>query len=454
LRVVLIVACALAVAGPSTAGIVVTHSIPTGGARGLLVPGHGVTVTRAGALDALRGQTGPSGTTVYVTLPPPGRSHNVRRYPVTVVGAGFHGLLTSSATRVPGLVSIEDLDRLGWKDDANPARTLRSLDARLAAAHDVRNWATVTLMLITLALAGAALLARSRRLAHAAVLAIPAGLGAALVLSALDSTSVPAFALLVVGGAFAGTALPLRPLLLVFLLGYLVALAAWPDVNALAILGPHPDGGGRFYGVTNEVETLLLAPALAAGPVGLAIGLLLVGWSKAGADGGGLVVFAVALLVALRGRVTPRLLVGALGIALALVGLDAALGGSSHVTRTVFHPIRLAYTLGHRWRVSWDGITATGHSALIAGLTLAGVLLFVFLRPRLTPLLAALAVSLLVNDTAADVIGFGALSCAAVWPFYRLAPRCADSPSPEPSSRSLQQVAGAREWWRRRPRPS
>ena len=57
-------------------------------------------------------------------------------------------------------------------------------------------------------------------------------------------------------------------------------LAAWPEVNALAAIGPHPDGGGRFYGVTNEVETLLLAPSLAAaaaaGVAGaVAIGLLL-----------------------------------------------------------------------------------------------------------------------------------------------------------------------------------
>jgi hypothetical protein len=454
LRVALIVACALALAGPSTAGIVVTHSVPTSGAQGLLVPGHGVTITRADVLEALRGQSGPAGTTVYVTLPPPGRSHNVRRYPIAVTGAGFQGLLSSGATRIPGLVSIEDLDGLGWKADPHANRTLRSLDRRLAAAHDARNWATVALMLITLALAGTALVARSRPLARAAVLAIPSGLGAALVLSVLHSTSLPAFALLILGGALVGSSLPLRPLLLGFLLGYLVALAAWPDVNALAIVGPHPDGGGRFYGITNEVETLLLAPAFAAGPLGLALGLLLVGWSKAGADGGGLVVFAVALLVTLRGRVTPRLLAGALALAVALVGLDAAFGGSSHVTRTVFHPVRLAHTLGHRWRVSWDGITATGHSALIAALTLAGVLLFVFLRPRLTPLLVAIAVSLLVNDTAADVIGFGALSCAAVWPFYRLAPRCADSPSPEPSSRSSQRVAVAREWWRRRLRPS
>jgi hypothetical protein len=450
----MIVAAGLVLAGPATAGIVVVDQLPPGGADGLLVPGHGVTVTRAGALESLHGQAGPPGTVVYVTLPPPGESHNARRYPISVTGAGFRGLLTSSATRIPGLVSIDDLERLGWKADPHPDRTLRSLDDRLNRAHDARNWATVTLMLSTLAIAGAALVARSRYLARAAVLAIPSGLTAALVMSALHTTSLPLFAALILGGALAAALLPFRQLLLVFLAGYLVALAAWPDVNALAIVGPHPDGGGRFYGITNEVETLLLAPALAAGPLGVALGLPLVGWSKAGADGGGLLVFAVALLVLLNRRVTPTLLAAAVPLAVALVGLDAALGGSSHVTRTVFHPIRLAHSLGHRWRVSWDGITATGHSALIAGLTLAGVLLFAFLRPRLTPLLAALAVSLLVNDTATDVIGFGALACAALWPFYRLAPRCADSRSPELSSPSWRPGAVARAWSRRRPSPS
>jgi hypothetical protein len=452
--VLLIVASVLALAGPSTGAIVVTHSVPTGGAHGLLVPGHGVTVTRAGALDSLHGQVGPPGTVVYVTLPPAGESHNTRRYPIAVTGAGFRGLLTSNATRIPGLVSIDDLDRLGWKDDRHADRTLRSLDRGLAAAHDARNWATVALMLSTLVVATAALAARSRYLARAAVLAIPAGLTAAFAMSALHTTSVPLFAALTLAGALAAAQLPFRHVLLAFLAAYLVALAAWPDVNALAILGPHPDGGGRFYGVTNEVETLLLAPALAAGPLGVAVGLVLVGWSKAGADGGGLVVFAVALLVLVFRRVTAKLLLAAVALAVVLVGLDAVAGGSSHVTRTVFHPVRLAHDIGYRWRVSWDGITATGHSALIAGLTLAGVLLFVFLRPRMTPLLAALAVSLLVNDTATDVIGFGALACAALWPFYRLAPRCADSPSPELSSHSWRQAAAARAWWRRRPSPS
>src|SRR5262249_18396503 len=153
-----------------------------------------------------------------------------------------------------------------------------------------------------------------------------AGLGGALVLSALHSASLPVFALLTIGGGLVLAALPLRPVLIGFLAAYLVVLVTWPEVNALAIVGPHPDGGGRFYGVTNEVETLLLVPVLPGGPLAAALGLVVVGWSKAGADGGGLVVLAAALIALwFRGR----WVVLAIPVALALVGLDAALGGSS-----------------------------------------------------------------------------------------------------------------------------
>ena len=87
-----------------------------------------------------------------------------------------------------------------------------------------------------------------------------------------------------------------------FLVAFLVVLAAWPETNSLAVIGPHPDGGGRYFGVTNMVETLLLAPALVAAaelgvlPVAL-LTLVLVGWSRAGADGGAVVVFAAAFAV-------------------------------------------------------------------------------------------------------------------------------------------------------------
>jgi len=52
--------------------------------------------------------------------------------------------------------------------------------------------------------------------------------------------------------------------------------------------------------------------------------------------------------------------------------------------------------------------------------------MFALLRPRvaaLDALLVALVVSLLVNDTGADVLGYGALCCAVVWTWGKLAQR-------------------------------
>src|SRR5207237_7495553 len=101
------------------------------------------------------------------------------------------------------LVSIGDLDGLRWQADARPSATLASLDRRLAAAHDARNWATVTLMLSALAFAGAALLARSQYLARAGVCALLAGLGSAQILSAFHAASLPWLAALTLGGGLA-----------------------------------------------------------------------------------------------------------------------------------------------------------------------------------------------------------------------------------------------------------
>ena len=99
-------------------------------AHGLLVVGEGATVSRRGALASLvRGEMGnaivsgglpggkplialsrrPAQVTFYVALPPPGKHHNVRRYPIAVVGRGYHGLLTDTSTRLPGLISIADV---------------------------------------------------------------------------------------------------------------------------------------------------------------------------------------------------------------------------------------------------------------------------------------------------------------------------------------------------------
>ncbi len=287
------------------------------------------------------------------------------------------------------------------------------------------------------------MLARVPLAARAAVLVAPVALGTALALSAfgIDDLAVVVVTLAIVTGAGA-LLLGLRPAFLVpavvgFLAAFLVILAGWPEVNALAVIGPHPDGGGRFYGITNQVETLLLAPALAASAVvgiagAAAIGVVLVvtvAWSKAGADGGGLLVvlsgYAALLTRLAQVRMTTIRLVGGaaavVAIGLAAVGIDALVGGSSHVTDAVGGgPATLFDDVTRRVEISWAGATSAAHVALLCVLSLGGL---VWLgvrgwgRPVIMSMLVAIGVSLAVNDTPVDVLGYGALGCLAltVW---------------------------------------
>ena len=440
------------------------------GAVGLLVPGAGATVSRERALASLvRGRvvsslvdlggdarlrlaSTPARTTIYVSLPATGSHHNVTRYPIAIVGPGYRGLLTSPATRIDGLVSLADIaptaeavaagrrPPIRARVDADAAGTLALLDTRLARAHDARTGATLVLVGWLVAFAVVGILARSAIAGRAAVLVAPVALTAALALRAIgvDAPGAVVLALAFVTGA-GSLLLGLRrallaPAVVSFLVVFTTILAVWPATNALAAIGPHPDGGGRFYGVTNQVETLLLAPSLAAaatvGVAGaVAIGILLlvaVGWSRVGADGGGLLVvasaFAVLIVRLRRTRITPaRAVIGMTGVlvvALAIVGLDALVGGSSHVTDAVGGgPGTLFDDLGRRLRISWAGATAAAHTTLLCLLSLGGLAWLGIRgkdRPTIVAMLVAIGVSLLVNDTPVDVLGYGALGCLAL----------------------------------------
>ena len=441
-------------------------------AHGLVVAGEGASVSRRGALASLlRGRMGnaivrgglptgepqislataPARITFYVSLPPPGKHHNVVRYPIAVVGPGYRGILTSSSTRLPGLVSIADIapsvqalrrgeePRIHSRAESEPLRALRRLDRRLDRAHDSRVPAAIVLVALTAALGLLALATRSAALGRAAFLAAPSCVAVAVLLSALGvsapSTVVPALALGAGSLALvAGTVLRPGPPLatgLAALFAFLFAVIwAKPEWNTLGVIGPHPDGGGRFYGVTNQVETLLLAPALVLGALlGAralpAVALLVaagIAASRVGADGGGLVVYlagflVLALHVTRRGITATRAAAATAvtaGAAFALVGIDAATGGSSHVTHAVGGgPGSLLGDLGHRLHLSGASIASTWNNAVLFGVGLAALLWLAVRRPRLAvldALLAALAVSLVVNDTPADVAGYGALS--------------------------------------------
>jgi hypothetical protein len=447
--------------------------------HGLLVAGEGATVSRRGALTSLlRGKMGnaivrgglpegepqislaqaPAPTTFYVALPPPGKHHNVVRYPIAVVGPGYRGILTSSSTRLPGLVSIADVapsvkalrrderPRIRSRDESEPLRALRRLDRRLDRAHDSRVPAAIVLVALTAALGLLALASRSAVLGGAAFLAAPSCIAVAVLLSALDVTApgaavvalaLGAGALTLVGGALLRAGPPLAAALAALFAFLFAVMWANPDWNTLAVIGPHPDGGGRFYGVTNQVETLLLAPALVLGALlgarALPVVALLVAAgiaaSRVGADGGGLVVYLAAFLVLASHATRPGMTATraaaatavAAGAAFALVGIDAATGGSSHVTHAVGGgPGSLLDDLGHRLHLSGASIASTWNNALLFAIGLAALLWLALRRPRLPvldALLAGLAVSLVVNDTPADVAGYGALSALvlATW---------------------------------------
>ncbi|HYY04366.1 MAG TPA: c-type cytochrome [Gaiellaceae bacterium] len=432
------------------------------GAVGLMVPGIGATVTRASALAALeRGKatnTRLGGTphgrilvrpskepgsqvTLYVSLPPPGRTPNQHRYPVAVVGCRFHGVLTSSVTRLRGLIFVADVapaavhlgdggcraSPLGWRPSKDAGGELQRLDRRIARVHDARGW-TVVAVIVTVGVLGL--------FGSPGVIGCVTAVVASLVLSAAGVGGFWALLLGVVGITVAlALALPTRriaPLMIVaFFVAFLCVLLVDTRINSLAVLGARPDSGARFYGVTNELETLLLAPTLvAAAAEGLpwfvgvaALALVTVGWSSAGADGGGLVVYAVALTVlavrlrgvALTVRSAVAVAVGVVALVLALVGLDAALGGSSHVTHAVgTGPGSALGDLGRRLHLSYLAVTSSWGSGaeFLAGLAvLVGVAAVSARGPRMQAFLAALAVSFVVNDTPIDIAALGALGC-------------------------------------------
>ena len=358
----------------------------------------------------------------------------------------------SGSTRIDGLVSLADIaptaqaiavgqaPPIRARADRDAAKTLQRLDARMADAHAARPGATVVLVGWVVAFAAIGLIAGSVIAGRAAVLVAPVALATGLVLRAagVDDPTTVVVVLGIVTGAgsvlLAVRSAVLVPAVACFLVVFLVTLVVWPDINALAAIGPHPDGGGRFYGVTNQVNTLLLAPSLAAAAVAgvagaLAIGSLLlvtVGWSRAGADGGGLLVVLVAFATLLVGLTRVRLsllrvvvgIVAVLAIGLVAVGVDALLGGSSHVTDAVGGgPEHLADDLDRRLRISWAGATSSAHAAFLCLLSLGGLVLLGARgrrRPVIVAMIAGIAVSLVVNDTPVDVLGFGALGCLAL----------------------------------------
>jgi hypothetical protein len=410
---------------------VVPQVEPAGGAVGLVVPDAGPRTSEARArasllcgevVNVLRGEQprcaqplvrvvrGPA--QVVVELPQGGLQPNDRRYPIALRGA--QGLLTSDSTRIPGLVSIADIGRgrLRTVPAADPAAYLRRLDDRIAENAYARIRAA---LLIAGILAVLALVAP-----RAAVAGFVAVLAANLALGAAGVSSFPAVMVTLGLAAAAGgpllARLPLVPLSLAIVAAYLGALAAEGTWVALSPLGPTQIG--RFFGLSNLLETLLLVPALVGASrrvtflPGAILAVVTVAGSSFGADGGGAVVLCVAygvLAVCLFGL---PLAIPAATAVVAAAALAIVIGPSTHVTSAGGGAFidRIQLSL-ERLADGWLSAAVTAASvAALAFLVVRGPR-----RPLSLALAAAIAASLVVNDSPSEVALGGLVGYLTLW---------------------------------------
>ncbi len=376
-----------------------------------------------------------------VTAPPPGPVPGAV-LPIAAFGLGEGRALTSPTTRTDGLVSAIDIgptvldwDRLAIPDDmtGEPIRTAGTLDVgaiqslrERGAVVKGRRYPTLGALMAgwaLLALAGFAV-ARGegfRWAVRTGALGVLWVLPVLLVTAAIApsapvevaSVAIAALAL----GALTGALVrwPAGPLVpgAVTLVAYTVDLAFGSPLIVRSLLGSNPLGGSRFYGIGNELESLLPVIALAAlaaglcaagaarrsprmalafALTGLALGFVL-GWSRLGADVGGVVTvgagFAVATVIALPGALTWRRAVIAIAVPVAglvaLALLDLATGGEGHFSRLVLrsgHGEAFGDALQRRGNLALDNLTA-GVMPLLTALALVLIAVGVGRRERL-----------------------------------------------------------------------
>jgi hypothetical protein len=437
--------------------------LATEGAVGLMVPNAGQRTSQAAAFEGMvRGilyntrlprphdtvlihvvqsteipQHGPA---IVVGLPPATTTANDRRYPIAVIGNGYHGLLTSSLTRVPGLVSIADVARtalqtphaLATRRDGGPVATSYQLEDQI----DVARGSTMAASVLVLCLLVMFALFYPR--------GAPTALGAAVAVNLVmgwfpTGQTTPRVMLIglvtVAGGLFGPTQLGIA---VVVLLGaYAASMLIRPSTLSLAPVGPELTS--RFFGVSNLLETWLLFPALLGaailakrfGPVAfVAIGglaLATIAENALGADGGGAIVIGVAfavlaveLLGARRRYILPALIAAAF-IVFSLVNIDASVsapdhlrgalhGGVNGLMNVAANRVPLAYArMVEQW---W--LLIPGLAAVIIGVAVARGGRSRAERAVATALLGGLAASLLVNDSPGPVMIAGLTAVLAI----------------------------------------
>jgi hypothetical protein len=376
------------------------------------------------------------GPAIVVGLPPGMPSANDRRYPIAVIGHGYHGLLTSSLTRVPGLVSIADVARtalqtphaLDTQRDGGPVATSYRLEAQIDVARSTTMPGSV--LVLSLLVLIAPFYPRGA----------PTALGAAVAVNLVEgwfptgeaAPRVTLLGLCTLAGAMFGPIffrkrLHLGVALVVLLGAYAVSMIIRPSTLSLAPIGPELTS--RFFGVSNLLETWLLFPALLGGAIlarrfgplaflavaGLA--LATIAENALGSDGGGAIVvgvsFALLAVQLLGARI--RYTLPALGIAalvvLALVNIDASVSGPDHLRGAVNGGFEgIANVAANRVPLAYDRAIEQWW-LLIPGLAVVGVGAAVirYARDRVergvsVAILGGLGASLLVNDSPGPVM--------------------------------------------------
>ena len=478
-------------AGPETSRSLAMRALVTGEVRNSLREEDGSGGGLGLVFQVEEAQLGSvEGNVIYVGLPVGGRQPNDKRYPILVVGPGFAGLLTSDSTRIPGLVSVADVaptargedDGLDSQSAQDTVSKLRELDDRIDENNGVRLPATILVCALILGLAlfspAAAVPALAAALLTNLVLGL-AGISEFWTVMAIFATAV------LLGGPLLASLLrspvALGSLLVAVVAAYLLVLGVDGPSAALSPFGPTQNS--RYFGLSNLLETMLLVPALGGAAllfrrfgwtafVGTALlAFATVAGNRFGADGGGAIVLAggfavLAVLLSGGGRRALAIAVGvSFALAFGLVALDAATGGSSHVTKALDDgPVGLTEDLGERVELSWERATRDWYIALSVVLMLA-LFLFLVVRTLRRPgslgdsavalaLASAIAVSLVVNDSPTDVLLVGLTSYVAADVGMLLARWPATSRSLSPSLRSpLSRAAAAGRTRRRPPRP-
>ena len=448
------------------------------GAVGLLVPGVGPTTNRRQALaELLRAAevnsrmggipTGPrllaasrvTGTptgsdVIVLDLPPSGAPvANDRMYRIAVIGRGFHGLLVSNTTRIAGLVSIVDVapTALGHQrgtltsvPSTTPIAELASLDHQI---HGNNRLKFAALFIV----AGALLLLSFLGL-RATATAVPAALLANIGLGVAQvSNEVAICAVLTIGtllGAFWLARVcrgdgALLALYVGVVLVHVLLLVARPEWVAITPLGPTQNT--RFWGIGNQMETLLLVPLFAGtllaarrfGVIGFAVlallGFFVMADNRLGADGGGAIVLGVGLALlgwrVLRLRVTGfvTLLLLAATIVLGIVSENLRHPGPNHLRSAFGHGLQgLLAVAENRVPLAYEPALAQWPMTLSLAVVFVAVFVLALRSARRRPtrdllfaLAAAVPTSLLVNDSAAYVLAGGVAAVAA---FARFTP--------------------------------